>query len=188
MRSAWQTLARSLGAGRRIRFTGRLQGEGPGVDQVAVAIRRLAALLAVGIGRLLTFVGGFVGGRLRIGGNGFLDGRCGAGSNRIVDLEREDAEASRARMTGPVTAIDNTIDVLNFTSTLKDRPEDDFTAACSLTHAPDGSGRKLAAMLVSHFGAEKTATKAIDTVRAIAPAAIIGFSNPAAARGIAATL
>ena len=30
--------------------------------------------------------------------------------------------------------------------------DDEMTAVCSMTHAPDGSGRKLAAMLVSHCG------------------------------------
>lgn len=63
---------------------------------------------------------------------------------------------------------ENTMDVLNFAETLPDRSEDDFTTVCSLTHSPDGSGQKLAAMLVSHVGGIEAATKALGDVRAIA--------------------
>jgi len=51
---------------------------------------------------------------------------------------------------------------------LDETPDDDLTAVCSLSHAPDGSGRKLAAMLMSHFGAEQTAGKALEAARRIA--------------------
>lgn len=50
--------------------------------------------------------------------------------------------------------------------------DDDLTAVCSLTHAPDGSGRKLAAMVVSHFGGAEASGKALRGIRGIAPAAI----------------
>lgn len=50
--------------------------------------------------------------------------------------------------------------------------DDDLTVVCSLTHAPDGSGRKLAAMLVSHFGSADQSGKALRQIRDIAPAAI----------------
>ncbi len=46
--------------------------------------------------------------------------------------------------------------------------DDEMTAVCSMTHAPDGSGRKLAAMLVSHCGDDGLACRALDDVRAIA--------------------
>lgn len=49
-----------------------------------------------------------------------------------------------------------------------DEADDDMTAVCSMTHAPDGSGRKLAAMLVCHTGGEDRAGPAMDRVRATA--------------------
>lgn len=51
-------------------------------------------------------------------------------------------------------------------------PDDDIALVCSLTHAPDGSGRKLAAMLVCHSGPEERANSAIGHVRATAPPVI----------------
>lgn len=53
-----------------------------------------------------------------------------------------------------------------------DAPDDDMTAVCSMTHAPDGSGRKLAAMLVCHSGGEDQAGPALQRVRALAPPVI----------------
>ncbi|MEX0337489.1 MAG: FAD-binding oxidoreductase [Arenibacterium sp.] len=53
-----------------------------------------------------------------------------------------------------------------------ERGDDDMTTVCSMTHAPDGSGRKLAAMLVCHSGGTAKAEPALSTVRAIAPPVI----------------
>jgi len=58
--------------------------------------------------------------------------------------------------------------VIDHVRTLGETPDDDFTAVCSLTHAPDGSGRKLAAMLVSHVGAADRSDKALGRIRTIA--------------------
>ena len=57
---------------------------------------------------------------------------------------------------------------LTFLNQLDDHPDDDMTAVGSLSHAPDGSGRKLAAMLVCHCGAEPQAKAALASVRAVA--------------------
>ena len=56
-----------------------------------------------------------------------------------------------------------------------DDPDDDMTAVCSMTHAPDGSGRKLAALLVCHTGDENRANLALDRVRAVAPTVVDGL-------------
>ncbi len=45
---------------------------------------------------------------------------------------------------------------------------DEMTAVCSLSHAADGTGRKLVAMLVSHCGGAEAARPALDAVRGIA--------------------
>ena len=57
---------------------------------------------------------------------------------------------------------------LEFLRGLAADSDDDFTVVSSMTHAPDGSGRKLAAMLVSHFGKRRRAVPALAAVRAIA--------------------
>jgi FAD/FMN-containing dehydrogenase len=62
---------------------------------------------------------------------------------------------------------EETARVLDFMAGMGRQDDDDFTAVCSLTHAPDGSGRKLAAMLVSHFGNEPQAESSLNDVRAI---------------------
>lgn len=51
-------------------------------------------------------------------------------------------------------------------------PDDEMTAICSMTHAPDGSGTKLAAMLACHCGSAGRAGKGLDKVRAVAPPVI----------------
>ncbi len=61
---------------------------------------------------------------------------------------------------------------LNYLREMSANPDDEMTAVCSLTHAPDGSGRKLAAMLVCHLGAGDNAKTALASVRAIAPPVI----------------
>ena len=60
---------------------------------------------------------------------------------------------------GPILAggliafdFEDTAQVLEYTAALNEKVDDDLTAVCSMTHAPDGSGRKLAAMLIAHFG------------------------------------
>lgn len=53
-----------------------------------------------------------------------------------------------------------------------DRADDDMTAVCSMTHAPDGSGRKLGAMLVCHSGHPDRAAAALEEVRGIGPPVI----------------
>ena len=57
---------------------------------------------------------------------------------------------------------------LRFLRALSDAPDDEMTAVGSLSHAPDGSGRKLAAMLVCHCGDDQTANTALASVRAVA--------------------
>jgi FAD/FMN-containing dehydrogenase len=59
--------------------------------------------------------------------------------------------------------------VLDYVGTPGDVPDDNLTTVCSLTHAPDGSGKKLAAMLVSHLGSADQCDEALRTIRAIAP-------------------
>ena len=80
---------------------------------------------------------------------------------------------------GPVIAggmiafdFEETPQVLDYARTSGDTPDDNLTTVCSLTHAPDGSGRKLAAMLVAHFGSADQSDKALGTIRAIAPPVI----------------
>ena len=46
--------------------------------------------------------------------------------------------------------------------------DDDMTAVCSMTHAPDGSGRKLAAMLVCHTGGKERAEPVLSRIRDLA--------------------
>ena len=53
-----------------------------------------------------------------------------------------------------------------------EKADDDLTIVCSMTHAPDGSGRKLAAMLVCHCGGVDQAAPALDRIRALAPPVI----------------
>lgn len=57
--------------------------------------------------------------------------------------------------------------VLTYLRDLAERPHDDLTIAGSLTHAPDGSGSKLAAMLVGHIGAPEAAEQDLRTIRGI---------------------
>lgn len=66
----------------------------------------------------------------------------------------------------------DTAKALRFQRELATETDDDFTVANSLTHAPDGSGRKLAAMLVSHSGSKAAAERALDRTRSIAAAVI----------------
>ncbi|MDH3668042.1 MAG: FAD-binding oxidoreductase [Paracoccaceae bacterium] len=65
-------------------------------------------------------------------------------------------------------SFEDTARSLHFLRDLAKDPYDELTAVCSLTHAPDGSGQKLAAMLVSHCGAAGRAEHAIGAVRGIA--------------------
>lgn len=58
--------------------------------------------------------------------------------------------------------------VLEFMRDSAQSIDDEMTAVCSMTHAPDGSGRKLAAMLVCHCGAADRAELRLAEVRAIA--------------------
>ena len=57
---------------------------------------------------------------------------------------------------------------LEYMRSAADAADDDMTAVCSMTHAPDGSGRKLAALLVCHSGTEEHADHNLDQVRAVA--------------------
>lgn len=57
---------------------------------------------------------------------------------------------------------------LRFLRQLSDAPDDEMTAVASLSHAPDGSGRKIAAMLVCHCGGDEDANRALASVRAVA--------------------
>lgn len=62
--------------------------------------------------------------------------------------------------------------MLGYVRDLDEAPDDEFTAVCSLSHAPDGSGRKLAALLLCHCGAAETACNALEAARRIAEPAI----------------
>jgi FAD/FMN-containing dehydrogenase len=55
--------------------------------------------------------------------------------------------------------------MLRFYCDLTATPEDDLTVAASLTHAPDGSGSKLAAILACHCGAAKAAEAALGPIK-----------------------
>jgi FAD/FMN-containing dehydrogenase len=57
---------------------------------------------------------------------------------------------------------------LNYLRDMAENTDEDWTPICSLGHAPDGSGRKLAAMVVSHFGPAANAELALSDVRALA--------------------
>ena len=100
--------------------------------------------------------------------------RGGGGNFGVVTQFEYALHPVGPEIAGGLIAFDqeNTADVLDYAAELKNTSDDDFTAVCSLTHAPDGSGRKLAAMLVSHFGEKQTAAKTLDGIRSIAPAEI----------------
>lgn len=57
---------------------------------------------------------------------------------------------------------------LRFLRALSDAPDDEMTAVGSLSHVPDGSGRKIAAMLVCHCGEDENANRALASVRDVA--------------------
>lgn len=63
---------------------------------------------------------------------------------------------------------DDTEKTLRFIRDLAVDPDDEMTVVASLTHAPDGSGKKLAAMLVCHCGAAERAEQALGQVRKVA--------------------
>jgi FAD/FMN-containing dehydrogenase len=55
--------------------------------------------------------------------------------------------------------------VLGFYRDLTATPDDDLTVAASLTHAPDGSGSKLAAIMPCHCGAAEDAESSLDHIK-----------------------
>ena len=55
--------------------------------------------------------------------------------------------------------------MLGFYRDLTGTTDDDLTVAASLTHAPDGSGRKLAAMMPCHCGAAEDAKSPLDHIK-----------------------
>ena len=65
-------------------------------------------------------------------------------------------------------------ELLRFYRELTSSPTDDLTVAASLTHSPDGSGQKLAALLVCHCGAPAEAIGSLGSIKA--------FRTPAADR------
>lgn len=69
-------------------------------------------------------------------------------------------------------AEDSAAETLEFLRSFAEENDDDMTAVCSMTHAPDGSGRKLAAMLVCHCGGEDRAAPVLEQIRALAPPVI----------------
>ena len=69
-------------------------------------------------------------------------------------------------------AADDAEGTLKYLRGQADAAQDDLTAVCSMTHAPDGSGRKLAAMLLCHTGTADQAAPDIARIRAIAPAVV----------------
>ena len=62
--------------------------------------------------------------------------------------------------------IDRCQDMLRFYRELTNAAPDELTVAASLTHSPDGSGRRLAAMLVCHCGAADDARTALRRIKA----------------------
>ncbi len=62
---------------------------------------------------------------------------------------------------------DSARQALAFLRDLAEAPDDDLTIAGSLTHAPDGSGRKLVAMLVGHTGTGAAAERDLAKIRAL---------------------
>lgn len=69
-------------------------------------------------------------------------------------------------------AEDDAAGTLAFLRSLAEESDDDMTSVCSMTHAPDGSGRKLAAMLVCHCGGQHRAEPVLDKIRGLAPPVI----------------
>ena len=57
---------------------------------------------------------------------------------------------------------------LNFLRAQAQIPDQDFTLVSSFTHAPDGSGTKLAALVASHFGDPGKSETAMKSLKAIA--------------------
>ena len=57
--------------------------------------------------------------------------------------------------------------VLHFTCRLAETPDEEFVMATSLTHAPDGSGTKLVALVPCHCGNPETVASAIKSLREI---------------------
>jgi FAD/FMN-containing dehydrogenase len=62
--------------------------------------------------------------------------------------------------------INQSKDMLRFYRELTSAAPDELTVAASLTHSPDGSGQKLAAMLVCHCGPADEATAALHPIKA----------------------
>jgi FAD/FMN-containing dehydrogenase len=58
-------------------------------------------------------------------------------------------------------------DVLYFFRNLARTADDEITALCGFSHAPDGSGRKLAALLLCHCGDGEAGRAAVTSARAI---------------------
>jgi len=63
-------------------------------------------------------------------------------------------------------------EVLSYYRDVTSQPADDLTVAAGLTHSPDGSGQKLAAMLVCHCGAADDATAALHPIKAFGAPAV----------------
>lgn len=66
------------------------------------------------------------------------------------------------RIAYPIAAAD---EVLKYYRDLTANAADDLTVAASLTHASDGSGTKLAAMLAGHCGPPRRASAALESIR-----------------------
>jgi FAD/FMN-containing dehydrogenase len=62
--------------------------------------------------------------------------------------------------------INQSKDMLRFYRELTSAAPDELTVAASLTHSPDGSGQRLAAMLVCHCGQADEATAALHPIKA----------------------
>lgn len=69
-------------------------------------------------------------------------------------------------------SFEDTAASLRFVRDLAEQPDDELTAVSSLTHAPDGSGRKLAGMLLCHCGGAAKAKPALAAARSLGKAVI----------------
>ena len=78
-------------------------------------------------------------------------------------------------MTGGVVAhpIDAAPSVLRFYREASASAPDDLTVFAGLTHAPDGSGTKIAAMVVCHAGDPEQAARDLEAIQSFGSPAIV---------------
>ncbi|MEP1208922.1 MAG: FAD-binding oxidoreductase [Rhizobiaceae bacterium] len=93
--------------------------------------------------------------------------RGGGGNFGVVTSFEFDLYPVGPRVHGGMIAWDSAdaADVLQKFQDFTLESQDDFTVVASLTHAPDGSGRKLAAMLACHCGEALAANEALQPLK-----------------------